>query len=212
MIRHCVRLCWILILLFALSSAHDAWAGSPTDQLRAGIDRVVKILADPELEGTAKLSERRTAIVTAASEIFDFGEMAKRSLGQYWAERTLAERGEFVRLFTAAVEHSYIAKVDQRGAGRMTVHGEQIDGEYAIVRTTLPLSSGQEMPIDYRMHSIDERWRVYDLTVDGISLVASYRAQFNKIIRTSSYETLVDKFRSLQADPSAPSSASGAAR
>ena len=212
MIRHCVRLCWILILLFVLSSAHDAWAGSPTDQLRAGIDRVVKILADPELEGTAKLSERRTAIVTAASEIFDFGEMAKRSLGQYWAERTLAERGEFVRLFTAAVEHSYIAKVDQRGAGRMTVHGEQIDGEYAIVRTTLPLSSGQEMPIDYRMHSIDERWRVYDLTVDGISLVASYRAQFNKIIRTSSYETLVDKFRSLQADPSAPSSASGAAR
>jgi len=206
------RVCWFLILLFALSPGRGAWAGAPSDQLRTGIDGVFKILGDPELEGDAKLNQRRTAIVTVASEIFDFGEMAKRSLGPYWAQRTLAERGEFVRLFTAVVEHSYISKVDQRGAGKMTVHGEQIDGEYAIVRTTIPLSSGQEMPIDYRMHNIDDRWRVYDLTVDGISLVANYRAQFNKIIRTSSYEALVAKFRSLQAEASAPSGASGVAR
>src|SRR4030095_1106540 len=205
MISHHARVCWVLMLLFVLSSAHGAWAGSPSDQLSAGIDRVFKILGDPELEGDTKLNQRRTAIITVASEIFDFGEMAKRSLGQYWAQRTLAERGEFVRLFTAAVEHSYISKVDQRGAGKMTVHGEQIDGEYAVVRTTIPLSSGQEMPIDYRMHNTDDRWRVYDLTVDGISLVANYRAQFNKIIRTSSYATLVAKFKSLQVDAPAPS-------
>jgi phospholipid transport system substrate-binding protein len=212
MIRHHARVCRILILLFVLSPVHGAWAGSPSDQLRAGIDRVSKILGDPELERDTKLSERRTAIVTVASEIFDFGEMAKGSLGQYWAQRTFAERGEFVRLFTEVVEHSYISKVDQRGAGKMTVRGELVDGEYAVVRTTVPLSSGQEMPIDYRMHSIDDRWRVYDLSLDGISLVANYRAQFNKIIQTSSYEALVAKFRSLQAEGSASSTASGAAR
>jgi phospholipid transport system substrate-binding protein len=212
MISHHARACWILMLLFVLSSAHGAWAGPPSDQLSAGIERVLKIIADPELEGDTKLNQRRAAIITAASETFDFGEMAKRSLGQYWAQRTLAEREEFVRLFTATVEHSYISRVDQRGAGKMTVHGEQVDGEYAVVRTTIPLSSGQEMPIDYRLHNIADRWRVYDLTVDGISLVANYRAQFNKIIRTSSYEALVARFRSQQAGAAALPAASAPAR
>jgi phospholipid transport system substrate-binding protein len=209
MTSHRARVCWILLLLFVLTSTHGAWAGPPTDQLRAGIERVFKILADPELEGDTKLNQRRTAIITVAGEIFDFGEMARRSLGQYWAPRTLAERGEFVRLFTATVEHSYISKVDQRGAGKMAVQGEHLDGEYAIVRTTIPLSSGQELPIDYRMHNIADRWRVYDLTVDGISLVANYRAQFNKIIRTSSYEALVARFKSHEAEVAVPLPSSG---
>ena len=208
MLRDHARVCWILILALVLSPAHRAWAGAPSDQLSAGIDRVLMILADPELEGDKKLGQRRTAIVAVAGEIFDFGEMAKRSLGPYWSQRTPAERGEFVRLFTTTVEHAYISKVDQRGAGKMTVRGEQVDGQYATVRTTLPLSSGHEMPIDYRMHSIDDRWRVYDLSVDGVSLVANYRAQFNKIIRTASYEALVAKFRSMQAEAPGQSSIS----
>ena len=87
----------------------------------------------------------------------------------------------------------------------MTVQGEQFDGEYAVVRTTLPLSSGREMPMDYKMRSTDDRWQVYDLTIEGMSLVANYRAQFNKIIRTSSYEALVDKFKLLLAESSVPS-------
>jgi phospholipid transport system substrate-binding protein len=212
MIGHHARVCWILILLVLLSSARGAWAGPPSDQLSAGIERVLRILGDPELEGDTKLNQRRAAIISVAGEIFDFGEMAKRSLGQYWAQRTLAEREEFVRLFTAVIEHSYISKVDQRGAGKISVQGEQVDGDYAVVRTTLPLSSGQEMPIDYRMRNNDDRWRVYDLTVDGISLVANYRAQFNKIIRASSYEALVEKFKSLPAEAPVRPAASGAAR
>jgi phospholipid transport system substrate-binding protein len=191
MVRYRARVFGILILLFALVSARDAGAGPPSDQLRAGIDRVFKILGDPELDGDKKLNQRRTAIVIAANEIFDFGEMAKRSLGPYWAQR------------------SYISKVDQHGAHKMTVQGERIDGDYAVVRTTLPLSSGNQLPIDYSMHSTDDRWQVYDLSIDGISLVANYRAQFNKIIRTSSYEALVAKFKSHQAELAAPSTSSG---
>jgi phospholipid transport system substrate-binding protein len=209
MVRDHVRVFGILILLFALVPARGAWAGPPSDQLRAGIDRVFKILGDPELDGDKKLTQRRTAIVIVANEMFDFGEMAKRSLGQHWAQRTPTERGEFVRLFTELVQRSYISKVDQHGAHKMTVQGERIDGDYAVVRTTLPLSSGHEMPIDYSMHSTDDRWQVYDLSIDGISLVANYRAQFNKIIRTSSYEALVAKFKSHQAELAAPSTASG---
>jgi phospholipid transport system substrate-binding protein len=211
MTRHHARVRWTLILLFVLSPAHGAWAGSPSDQLSAGIERVLQIVGDPELEGDTKLSQRRTAIISVATEIFDFGEMAKRSLGQYWAQRTVAERGEFVRLFTAAIQHSYISKVDRRGAGKMTVRGEQVDGDYAVVRTTLSLSSGYEMPIDYRMHSSDDRWQVYDLSVDAVSLVANYRAQFNKIIRASSYEALIARFKSLQTELAAQSTPGGPA-
>jgi phospholipid transport system substrate-binding protein len=209
MVRYHARVVGILIVLFALILARGAWAGSPSDQLRTGIDRVFKILGDPELDGDKKLTQRRTAIVIVANEMFDFGEMAKRSLGQHWAQRTPTERGEFVRLFTELVQRSYISKVDQHGAHKMTVQGERIDGDYAVVRTTPPLSSGHEMPIDYSMHSTDDRWQVYDLSIDGISLVANYRAQFNKIIRTSSYEALIAKFKSHQAELAAPSTASG---
>src|SRR6266850_338710 len=209
MVRYHARVVGILILLFALVPARGAWAGPPSDQLRVGVDRVFKILGDPELDGDKKLNQRRTAILIAANELFDFGEMAKRSLGQFWAQRTPTERVEFVRLFTELVQRSYISKVDQHGAHKMTVQGERIDGDYAVVRTTLPLSSGHELPIDYSMHGTDDRWQVYDLSIEGISLVANYRAQFNKIIRTSSYEALIAKFKSHQAELAAPSAASG---
>jgi len=212
MVRHHARATGTLILLFALCSVSGAWAGPPTDQLRAGVDRVYKILGDPELEGATKAHQRRTAIVIVAHEIFDFGEMAKRTLGQHWGPRTPAERGEFVRLFTELVQRSYISKVDQHGSEKMIMQGETVDGDYAVVRTTLPLGHGREMPIDYRMHNTADRWQVYDLSIDGISLVGNYRAQFNKIIRTSSYEALVAKFKSHQAEFSAPSAAPSGGR
>jgi phospholipid transport system substrate-binding protein len=209
MVRYHARISWILMLLFMLFPVRGAWAGPPSDQLRAGVDRVFKILRDPELTGETKATQRRTAILIVAHEIFDFGEMAKRSLGQHWAQRTPAEREEFVRLFTELIQRSYISKVDQHGAEKMIVQGEQMDGEYAVVRTTLPLGPEREMPIDYRMHGTDNRWQVYDLSIDGISLVGNYRAQFNKIIRTSSYENLVEKFKSNQAEFSAVSASPG---
>jgi len=107
--NHRARAIGILTLLFAMCSAPDAWAGAPTDQLREGIDQVFKILRDPELAGDKNAIPRHAAIVTAADKIFDFGEMAKRSLGQHWAARMPAERMQFVALFTDLVQHSYFS-------------------------------------------------------------------------------------------------------
>lgn len=189
----------ILIALFALSWAQDAWAGPPTDQLRDGVERVVKILRDPELRGDTKVDERVAAVNKVADEIFDFGEMAKRSLGQqHWAQRTPAEREEFVRLFTQLLQRTYISKVDQLNS-KMTFQDESVDGNLAVVRTTLLVGKGGEMSLDYRMHHPKDRWQVYDLSIDGTSLVANYRSQFNKIVRTDSYEGLVAKLKSRQA-------------
>jgi phospholipid transport system substrate-binding protein len=198
---------WTSILLVALSSVHSAWAGPPTDQLREGVERVVKILRDPELRDDKKTSERRAAISKVADEIFDFTETAKQALGQHWAQRTPAERETFVRLFTGLVQGTYLSKVDQYNS-EMTFQGDTVDGDQAIVRTTLIVSKGGEMSLNYRMHQTRDRWQVYDLNVDGVSLVASYRTQFNKIIRTESYEALVARLKSHQTDVSAPSTVS----
>ena len=192
------RLLLILIALFALTWVQGAWAGPPTDQLRDAVERVVKVLTDPELRGDTKVNERNAAINKVADDIFDFGETAKRALGQHWAQRTSAEREEFVRLFTELLQRTYISKVDQLNS-KMTFQDESVEGNQAVVRTTLLVGKGGEMSLDYRMHYPRDRWQVYDLSIDGTSLVANYRSQFNKIVRTDSYEGLVAKLRSRQA-------------
>jgi phospholipid transport system substrate-binding protein len=207
MVRYHARVVWTLILLFMLSPVPGAWAGAPTDQLRDGVDRVFKILRDPEMAGDTNATQRRKAILTAAGTIFDFGEMAKRSLGQHWAARTPAERSQFVGLFTDLMQHSYISMVDQHGGAKMIYRGETVDGERAAVQTAIPLSNGSQMPLEYRMHNVDARWQVYDLSIDGISLVSNYRAQFNKVIRLDSYDTLVAKLKSHQVEFSVPAAA-----
>jgi phospholipid transport system substrate-binding protein len=206
MTRHQARRVLTATLLLPLSSVASAWAGPPTDQLREGVDRVVRILHDPALAGDRQVNQRRTAIGVVASEVFDFGDMAKRSLGPHWQQRTPAERVEFTRLFTELVQRSYIAKVDQHGSAvRVTFLGDTVDEDYAVVRTTVPLSNGSIMPLDYRMHATGGHWQVYDLSMDGISLLANYRAQFNKIIRTSSFAELVGRLKANKAEFSAPS-------
>jgi phospholipid transport system substrate-binding protein len=193
----------ILIVLFALPWVQGAWAGPPTDQLRDGVQRVVKILRDPELSGDTKVNERRAAVNKVADQIFDFGETAKRALGQHWVQRTPVEREEFVRLFTELVQRMYLSKVDQYNS-EMTFQDDVVDGNQAVVRTTLVLGKGGQMSLDYRMHHPRDRWQVYDLSIDGISLVASYRSQFNKIVRTDSYEALVARLKSREVGFAAP--------
>ena len=209
--NHHARVLGILMLAASTCAVSDAGAGAPTDQLRDGVDRVFKILRDPAMAGDTHATERKNAIVAAAGNIFDFPEMAKRSLGQHWNARTPAERSQFVALFTDLVQRSYVSKVDQHSKAKMTYRSETIDGDFAAVRTTIPLSNGSEMPLEYRMQNTDARWRVYDISIDGISLVSNYRAQFNKVIRIDSYEILMAKLKSHQIEFSAPTPAPAAA-
>ena len=196
-----------LMLSFGLASMPAAEAGPPTDQLRDGIERIFKTLSDPEMSGEAKAPQRKATVTRIAGEIFDFTEMSKRTLGQHWEKRSPAERQDFARLFTELIQRSYFSKVDEYGSEKTIFGSETVDGDHVVVRTKFLLPRGAQMPLDYSMHSVGGRWRVYDLSIDGISLVANYRSQFNKIIRTSSYEGLVAKFKSNQAEFAGPSPA-----
>ncbi len=196
--RRC-RLAVAAVLAVALVSvAAPARAGAPTEQLRAQIDRVVKTLEDPELKKEGRARERRRAIRKIAEEIFDFGETAKRSLARHWQARTPAEREEFVALFTDLLERSYIGKIELFNGEKIAYVGEQVDGDQAVVRTRVITKQGTEIPVDYRMLRRGDRWLVYDVVIEGVSLIANYRTQFNKIIQTSSYQELVKKMKTKQ--------------
>jgi len=193
-----VRLALACSLLVAPLAARGADAGAPTDQLRSQVDRVLKLLEDPALQAPDKARERRVAVRKVADEIFDFGETARRALGRHWAARTPEERDEFVRLFGDLLERSYISKIELYGGEKIQYVSDRIDGDTALVQSKLLTKNGSEVPIEYRMLKKAERWLVYDVVIEGVSLVANYRTQFNKIIQTSSFQELVKKMKTRQ--------------
>lgn len=178
--------------------ARDAWAGPPTEQLKTHIDQVIKILEDPALKADGKVRERRAAVRKVANDTFDFAETAKRSLARHWQGRTDKEREEFVQLFADLLERSYISKIELYGGEKIQYSSERLDGDYATVSTKIVTKQGQEVPVDYRMLRRGDRWLVYDVSIEGVSLISNYRTQFNKIIQTSSYGELVKKMRTKQ--------------
>jgi phospholipid transport system substrate-binding protein len=185
------------VLVVGLSSAPAA-AGVPTDQLKGAVERVLKTLDDPALKGDARLGDRRVAVRKIANEIFDFSEIAKRSMARHWQPLSEAQRTEFVGLFADLLERSYISKIETYGGEKIQYTAERADGEFATVSTRIVTKNGTEVPVDYRMIKRADRWLVYDVSIEGVSLVSNYRTQFNKIIQTTSYNELVSKLRNKQ--------------
>jgi phospholipid transport system substrate-binding protein len=196
--RQGYRLAMVAAGVLALTGAPGAAAG-PTDEVREHADRVLKVLEDPDLKHESRSAERRIAIRKIANEIFDLEESAKRALGPHWAARTPAERAEFVLLFTDLLERSYVSKIELYQGEQITYGAESVEGGQATVRTRVVTKQGMEIPVSYRLHHRDGRWLVYDVLIEGVSLVANYRSQFNKIIQSSSYEELVKRLRAREA-------------
>jgi phospholipid transport system substrate-binding protein len=190
-----IRRILVLVGILALSGAvgRPAAADQAGDQLRSRIDRVVAILDDPILK--VRPEERRVALREASTDVFDFTEITRRALGRHWQTATAGERQELVQLFTARLPHAYLGHIEQYSGERIVVVGELVDGDLATVRTRLVSKGGVETPVDYRLHRAGDRWLAYDVNIEGVSLVANYRAQFNAIVRASSTQALVTRLR-----------------
>jgi phospholipid transport system substrate-binding protein len=184
-------LAFALWLLPALSLA-----GAPTEQIRGTIDRTIGILKDPALSGKDRKEERRGLLRKEIEPAFDFQEMAKRSLGPNWRDRTPEERDRFIALFRELLENSYLGKIESYQGEEIRYGKETVDGPYAQVETVVVTTRGQEIPVDYRLLSDGVRYRVYDVVIEGISLVNNYRSQFNSILQKSSFAELMEKLRS----------------
>jgi phospholipid transport system substrate-binding protein len=173
-----------------------AWAApTPTEQVRASIQRVLRILDDSELRGELRQAERRAAIRKVAHELFDFAEITKRSIGHHWQQRTAAEREELVSLFGDLLERTYVSRIEVYSGEKIAYVGESVETDQAVVRTRIVTKQGTEIPVDYRMVARGSRWQAYDVTIEGVSLVANYRSQFNKILQTGNYPELIKRLR-----------------
>lgn len=190
----------VCLLAFSLSSpiAMDTHAGEALVQAKATVDKVIELTKDPNLKKPGKARERRLAIRKVIDERFDFEEMAKRSLSVHWQQRTAQERREFTSLFTDLLERSYMRKIEGYNEERIVYIDEKTVGGYAVVRTKIVTRRNVEVPIDYRMLAKGPIWEVYDVSIEGVSLVNNYRSQFSKIIRTNSYAELVRRMKNKQ--------------
>ena len=192
---------WIGACLGVLVGAtliRPGWAGAPTDQLKSSVDAVIRILEDQRLKPVSMERERRSAIRKEADATFDFAESARRALGPHWQRLNDQERQEFVSLYADLLQRAYISKIERYSGEKISFAGESVETDQATVKTRFATKQGTEVPVDYRMLRHGDRWLVYDVFVEGVSLIANYRTQFNKIIQTASYAELVRKLKAAE--------------
>ena len=181
-------------LLLGLTASVAA-ALTPTETVKSRVDEALQSLsqtADP----TAAASERRRAdIRRAADTLFDFPDMSRRALGRHWTDRTPAEREEFTRLFTDLIARTYIGKIDRYAGESIAYVGERVDGEEASVRSQVVTAKGSQIPVEYRLHRVNDEWTAYDVLIENVSLVGAYRSQFDRIIKAESFANLLRRLR-----------------
>jgi phospholipid transport system substrate-binding protein len=185
----------MLIFFLVFGMTLPGLAGEPTDQIKQTTDKILSIITNPALKPPSKTAEREKLIRQAVDERFDWEEMARRALATHWAKRTLEERKEFVRLFADLLERTYKKKVEDYSGEKVLYEGETKDGDYATVKVKIVSKKNKDIPVEYRLKKEGNDWFVYDVSIEGVSLVNNYRTQFNSIIVQSSYENLIKRLK-----------------
>jgi phospholipid transport system substrate-binding protein len=194
---------WLLVTAAAASATV-----APRDVVQSAVVRVVQAIegshpAKPEAHATARpagdakpAGDRvRLEIRRIATDLFDFEEIARRSLSRHWAGRSTTEQAEFVGLFTDLLERAYVGRIEAYSGEKIVYTGEVVDGDYATVRSRILTRRKTETALDYRMHKIGGRWKVYDVLIDNVSFVSTYRSEFNRIIQSYSWDELIERLR-----------------
>lgn len=191
-----MKLLGLTLLLTSCALADPVAArASVTDEVKKAVDEVVRIVSDNEMKKPQNDAKRRQAIKAAIGGIFDYEEMARRSLATHWNGRSPAERKEFVELFTTLLEKSYSGKIESYNQEKIIYLNESVDKEYAEVKSKVVTPKRDEFSLDYRLMNKGGKWMVYDVVIEGVSLVSNYRSQFNKIVTGQGYGDLVKKLR-----------------
>ena len=180
---------------FLLSMSAPAEAGAPLDAVQSAVASVIAIVGRPDLQGTANLVARRALLRSVTDDFFDFPEMAQRSLGYHRAIPSERQRAEFVALFRDLLERSYMTTIENYTGETIVYPGETIEGDYATVRSKIMTKKRAEITVDYRLYRSSGRWVAVDVVLENVSLVAYYRQQFDRVIRTTSFATLLDRMR-----------------
>lgn len=181
---------WLMVAGAAVASP----VMGPREAVESSIVRVLSVIQDGEVNGKA-VADRPAEVRRIARELFDYDEMTRRTLSRHWSQRTADEQAEFVALFSDLLERSYVSRIEAYAGEKITFVGESIDGSFATVRSKVVTQRRSETVLDYRMHVREGRWRVYDVLIDGVSFVSTYRSQFDRVIQAESYGSLVERLR-----------------
>lgn len=183
-----------IIMAVLLAAAGTATAAGPTETVKTAVQQVVSRQGGPAVKAPPT-AERRADIRKIIETLFDFKDMSERSLGSVWTQASPAQQQEFIRLFSSLIANAYLSRIEQFAGEPFTYVGEKIDGDDASVQSRVVTPKGSELGLDYRLYRADGRWAVYDIYVDGISLVGSYKAQFTRIIQRGSFAELLKQLR-----------------
>ncbi|HXG01998.1 MAG TPA: ABC transporter substrate-binding protein [Candidatus Binatia bacterium] len=193
---------WLLV-----SFAAAAPSIAPSEVVQSAVTRVVKVLEEATLNQPGEpVSARpdpdrvRAELRRIAAELFDFDEISRRALSRHWAARTRAEQQEFIVLFTDLLERTYLGKIVSYSGEKIVYTGEAVQDGYATVRSRILTRRGRDTRLDYRLHLVGGRWKVYDILIDGVSFVSTYRSQFNHVIQSASWNELMDRLRKRRLD------------
>jgi len=188
---------WLCVLVTAMS----VFAGSALEKVRSNIDQIIAVLDDKQFRESHSREELNETLREIAHKKFDWDEIARRSLGLYWKERSQDEKKEFILLFTRLLENTYINKiVDNYSGERVLYEKEIIDGDRALVETRIINKAEKEISVGYRLLKKGDKWCAYDVIIEGVSMVKNYRAQFYDIIRKTSYNELMKRLKEKQLD------------
>jgi phospholipid transport system substrate-binding protein len=186
----------VFILLILTAAASVSVAGEPTEDVRKTTDRIIAIVTDPGLKEADKAQEKSRQIRNVVDERFDWEEMSKRTLARNWKDRTDDEKKEFIELFGRLLERTYLDKVEGYSGEKVLYVDEKMQGNYAIVAVKIVTKQETEIQVDYRLQKKGKEWLVYDISIEGVSLVNNYRKQFSSIMTRSSFKDLIEKLKS----------------
>jgi len=195
---------WLLV-----ASAVAAPVAGPREVVQAAVGRVVAAIqrtavdADTVQAQRQARQQRRLEVRRVAAELFDFDEIARRALSRHWTSRSAEEQAEFTRLFTDLLERSYLGRIEAYSGEKIIYLGEVVDGSFATVRSKVITRRRVETPLDYQLHLRDGRWKVYDVLIDHVSFVATYRTEFARVIQRESYAALVERLHKQNGDAAA---------
>ena len=181
--------------IFILSAPSLLWAGKPMDEIRGTVTKALQILKEPEMKSNHARKELVGRLEKIVDPVFDFREMAKRSLGIHWKDPTAEERQEFVPLFKDFLSNVYLGRIGFYNGEKVLFAGETVGTNYAEVDTQVVAKNGDQDPVVYMLKRTDSGWKIYDVIVDNVSIDNNYRSQFDRVISRSSYQELVKRIK-----------------
>jgi phospholipid transport system substrate-binding protein len=191
--RWCLKFLPVIILtiaFFVMSQGISCAAADPAVFVKDAVDEIISILQDEKLAAPTRRAERKSRVVTIVEKKFDFRDMSMRALAKHWRERTPEEQDRFVFLFKTLLENTYIAKIETYSGEKVVFKKTAVQGNKAIVYSDL-IRKKVETPVNYKLKNNDDRWLVYDVEVEGVSLVNNYRTQFASILNKENFAGLI---------------------